>query len=194
MAGIAQYTSFLNQQKEVMFNFRELIRLEKEEQKANLEDGKQMAIDVSKDNSLEKATIGMDELKLFEYFVEVQLNAIECGAKLTDKFKSKIEEMEQRSAEEKANKAKEEAELRKAEKAKESKQKAFELAKAKMEEEAEANGDPIFDISDEELMEQIELAEEKKAKGKSKSSTKNKTDKEPENQKDELLFDLFGEE
>ena len=193
MAGIAQYTSFFNQQKEVMFNFRELIRLEKEEQKANLEDGKQMAIDASKDNSLENATIGMNELKLFEYFVEVQLNAIECGAKLTEKFKSKIEEMEKRSTEEKANKAKEEAELRKAEKAKESKQKAFELAKAKMEEEAEANGDPIFDISDDELMEQVELAEEKKAKEKSKSSTKPKTSKEAEKQEVESLFDLFDE-
>lgn len=194
MAGIAKYTSFFNQQKEIIFNFRELIRLEKEEQKANLEDGKQMAIDASKDNSLEKATVGMDELKLFEYYVEVQLNVIECGEKLTEKYKSKIEEMEKRSDEEKANKAKEEAELRKAEKAKESKQKAFELAKAKMEEEAEANGDPIFDISDEELMEQVELAEEKKAKEKSKSSIKSKTSKEAEKQEVEALFDLFDEE
>lgn len=193
MAGIAKYTSFFNQQKEIIFNFRELIRLEKEEQKANLEDGKQMAIDASKDNSLEKATVGMDELKLFEYYVEVQLNVIECGEKLTEKYKSKIEEMEKRSAEEKANKGKEEAELRKAEKAKESKQKAFELAKAKMEEEAEANGEPIFDISDEELMEQVELAEEKKAKEKSKSSPKSKTSKEAEKQEVESLFDWFDE-
>lgn len=195
--GITQYTSFLDQQLEVMMNFRELIRLKKEKLGEPAEDGKTAAEKASEEGSLEKATSDMEGLKLFEYFVEVQINAIEQGKSLTEEFKDKIEEMETRSKEEKAAKLKEETELRQAEKIKEKAQKAFERAKEKIEEENRKNGEALIELSDEELMEEAIAQEEAKAKPKEASKTKSKTTtkkEKPEQEEPDSLFDLFGEE
>lgn len=195
--GITQYTSFLDQQLEVMMNFRELIRLKKEKLGEPAEDGKATAEKASEEGSLEKATSDMEGLKLFEYFVEVQINAIEQGKSLTEEFKDKIEEMETRSKEEKAAKLKEETELRQAEKIKEKAQKAFERAKEKIEEENRKNGEALIELSDEELMEEAIAQEEAKAKPKEASKTKSKTTtkkEKPEQEEPDSLFDLFGEE
>lgn len=195
--GITQYTSFLDQQLEVMMNFRELIRLKKEKLGEPAEDGKTAAEKASEEGSLEKATSDMEGLKLFEYFVEVQINAIEQGKSLTEEFKDKIEEMETRSKEQKAAKLKEETELRQAEKIKEKAQKAFERAKEKIEEENRKNGEALIELSDEELMEEAIAQEEAKAKPKEASKTKSKTTtkkEKPEQEEPDSLFDLFGEE
>lgn len=195
--GITQYTSFLDQQLEVMMNFRELIRLKKEKLGEPAEDGKAAAEKASEEGSLEKATSDMEGLKLFEYFVEVQINAIEQGKSLTEEFKDKIEEMETRSKEEKAAKLKEETELRQAEKIKEKAQKAFERAKEKIEEENRKNGEALIELSDEELMEEAMAQEEAKVKPKEASKTKSKTTtkkEKPEQEEPDSLFDLFGEE
>lgn len=195
--GITQYTSFLDQQLEVMMNFRELIRLKKEKLGEPAEDGKTAAEKASEEGSLEKATSDMEGLKLFEYFVEVQINAIEQGKSLTEEFKDKIEEMETRSKEEKAAKLKEETELRQAEKIKEKAQKAFERAKEKIEEENRKNGEALIELSDEELMEEAMAQEEAKVKPKEASKTKSKTTtkkEKPEQEEPDSLFDLFGEE
>lgn len=188
MPALSQYTNFLKQQREVMDNFRELIRMEKESLNQSVENSKESAIEASKDRDLKKATEDMEELKLFEYFVEVQINAIECASKLTEKFKDKILEMEKRTKEEKAAKAKEEAEKRKAEKDKEKLNKAFETAKAKMDKANETLGEAMFETSDEELMEQVKTEKAKK-EDKSKPTPKSETKKEESTE--ESLFDIF---
>lgn len=190
MAGLSQYTSFLKQQREVMDNFRELIRMEKEDLKLTLDGGKEMAIDKSQDKDLKKATENMEELKLFEYFVEVQINAIECASKLTEKFKDKILEMEKRTQEEKNAKAKKEAELRKAEKEQDKLNKAFEAAKAKIDAQSETLGESMFETTDEEIMEEVKVQEEKKTESKPKAKAEEKPKKEET--QEESLFDLFS--
>lgn len=195
--GITQYTSFLEQQLEVMMNFRKLIRLKKEKLGLQTNNDKTDAIESSNAGSLEQATKDMKGLKLFEYYVEVQINAIECGKSLTEEFKEEIEKMEAEAKKEKEAKAKEEKELHEAEKAKEKAQKAFEKAKAKIEQENLTKGESLIDISDEELMAETVAKEEAKAKHNKSSAKKSKTADNKEKAKEEepaSLFDLFGEE
>ena len=186
MANLSQYTNFLKQQREVMENFRELIRMEKEDLKLPLSSGDALSASLSQED-LKKATENLDELKLFEYFVAVQINAIDCADRLTQKFKDKILEMEKQRQDSKAAKAKEE-------KDKEKLNKAFEVAKAKIDAESETLGEAMFETNDEEILEQVKLEQSKKSEEKKDQKPKPASKPSPEKGADieESLFDLFG--